>query len=36
MTGFAAHRVHELLLGLEMAGLVRQLPGQQYERLRED
>ncbi len=35
-TGLAAQRVHGLLLGLEMAGLVRQLPGQRYERLPDD
>ncbi len=35
-TGCPPHRLHELLLGLEMAGLVRQLPGQQYERIQDD
>ncbi len=32
-TDLGADKVHELLLGLEMAGLVRHLPGQRYERL---
>lgn len=32
-TGFALVEIHSLLLQLELKGLVRQLPGQQYERL---
>ncbi len=32
MTGFAIVELHPLLLQLELKGLVRQLPGQQYER----
>jgi DNA processing protein len=33
MTGLAIVEIHALLLQLELKGLVRQLPGQQYERL---
>lgn len=36
MTGFAIVEIHTLLLQLELKGLVRQLPGQQYERLAVD
>ena len=32
-TGFAMVEIHTLLLQLELKGLIRQLPGQQYERL---
>ncbi len=35
-SGLAADRVHALLLELELAGLVRQLPGQRYERRTDD
>jgi DNA processing protein len=33
-TGLAIVKIHSLLLQLELKGLVRQLPGQQYERVR--
>jgi DNA processing protein len=36
MTDFAIVELHGLLLQLELKGLVRQLPGQQYERLASD
>jgi DNA processing protein len=36
MTDFAIIELHALLLQLELKGLVRQLPGQQYERLASD
>ena len=36
MTDFAIAEIHTLLLQLELKGLVRQLPGQQYERLAAD
>lgn len=36
MTNFAIDELHILLLQLELKGLVRQLPGQQYERLATD
>ena len=34
LTGLAIVEIHSLLLQLELKGLVRQLPGQQYERVR--
>ncbi len=36
MTEFAIVEIHTLLLQLELKGLIRQLPGQQYERLAAD
>ena len=36
LTGLALAEIHSLLLQLELKGLVRQLPGQQYERVRLD
>ncbi len=36
MTGLAIVEIHALLLQLELKGLVRQLPGQQYERMTGD